>query len=433
MRGLTDFAIRNLKPAVQFDREIPDPGQRGLYVVIQPTGAKSFAVRYRYGGKPRKLTLNGGISLAAARKAAGDALYEVEQGRDPSEAKKITKAKAARAQADTVQAICEEYLAREGQKLRTASSREATLRRLVFPEIGNQPIHTLRRSQLVRLLDKIEDQNGERSADIVLAYLSRVFNWHAGRSDEFRTPIVRGMRRRNTKEHARNRILTDEELRCVWQTADAGPFGCFVRFLLLTGARRGEAAAISRKEINGGEWTLPAARNKTKVDLVRPLSAAAQQELSRVPKLAGTDFVFSIDGHSALGGFTRRKKSSIKPPALPAGRCMISEGLHAALWRAPAYKANMLKGALATSSAASKAPIIGTTMSTKCASPMRTGDVDRADRQSTGQRRRDGAVLTRAPREQQEALSEFSRKRVKWFWVCRRVIAKNISHSLAGC
>jgi integrase len=207
-----------------------------------------------------------------------------------------------------VQAICEEYLTREGQKLRTGSSREATLRRLVFPEIGNQPIHTLRRSQLARLLDKIEDENGERSADIVLAYLSRVFNWHAGRSDEFRTPIVRGMRRRNTKEHARNRFLNDDELRSVWKTADTGPFGCFIKILLLTGARRGEVAAMSWKEINGAEWALPAARNKTKVDLIRPLSAAAQRVLSHLPKLAGTDFVFSIDGHSALGGFTRRKR-----------------------------------------------------------------------------------------------------------------------------
>jgi integrase len=117
------------------------------------------------------------------------------------------------------------------------------------------------------------------------------------------------MRRRNTKEHARNRILTDDELRSVWQTLDTGPFGCFVKFLLLTGARRGEAAAMSWKEISSAEWTLPTARNKTKVDLVRPLSAVAQQELSQLPKLAGTDFVFSIDGHSALGGFTRRKRA----------------------------------------------------------------------------------------------------------------------------
>jgi integrase len=66
---------------------------------------------------------------------------------------------------------------------------------------------------------------------------------------------------------------------------------------------------MSWREIIGTEWTLPAARNKTKVNLVRPLSAAAQQELFKVPKLAGTDFVFSIDGQSALGGFTRRKKA----------------------------------------------------------------------------------------------------------------------------
>ena len=271
-----------------------------------------------------------------------------------------------------MRAICGKYLAREGHKLRTASSREATLRRLVFPEIGNQPIHTLRRSQLVRLLDKIEDENGGRSADIVLAYLSRVFNWHAGRSDEFRTPIVRGMRRRNTKEHARNRILTDDELRSVWQTADTGPFGCFVNFLLLTGARRGEAAAMSWKEISCAEWTLPATRNKTKVDLVRPLSAAAQHELSQVPKLAGTDFVFSIDGHSALGDLLGAKEYSINPPVLPVGRCTICVGQRGASWPVRACKANMLKGASATSSGALKALIIVTTTSMRCGWHMRS-------------------------------------------------------------
>jgi hypothetical protein len=78
---LTDISIRNMKPA-DVRQEIPDPGARGLYVVIQPSGLKSFAVRYRYAGMPRKLTLQAGITLAAARKATADALYEVEQGRD---------------------------------------------------------------------------------------------------------------------------------------------------------------------------------------------------------------------------------------------------------------------------------------------------------------------------------------------------------------
>ena len=206
----------------------------------------------------------------------------------------------------------------------------------------------------------------------MLAYLSRVFNWHAGRSDDFRTPIVRGMRRRNTKEHARNRILTDEELRCVWEAADAGPFGCFVKFLLLTGARRGEAAAISRKEINGGEWTLPAARNKTKVDLVRPLSAAAQQVLSNVPKLAGTDFVFSIDGHSALGGFTRRKRVLDQSSGVTGWTLHDLRRTARSLMSRAGVPGEHAERCLGQSSAALKALIIATTMSTKCASPMRS-------------------------------------------------------------
>ena len=72
----------------------------------------------------RKLTL-GGVSLAAARKAAAAALYEVHEGRDPAEAKKATKAKAA-CRANTVQAICEKYLAAKdgGGKLRTADDRK---------------------------------------------------------------------------------------------------------------------------------------------------------------------------------------------------------------------------------------------------------------------------------------------------------------------
>jgi integrase len=84
-------------------------------------------------------------------------------------------------------------------------------------------------------------------------------------------------------------------------------FWMFREILIARGG--GEAAAMSWREISGTEWTLPAARNKTKEKLIRPLSAAAQQELFKVPKLAGTDFVFSIDGHCALGGFTRRKKA----------------------------------------------------------------------------------------------------------------------------
>src|SRR5208282_4063210 len=108
-KGFTDIAIRNLKPG-RARREIPDPGARGLYVVVQPSGHKSFAVRYRFNGQPRKLSL-GTVALAAARKAAAAALYEVEkEGRDPCAAKKAAKAEKRVVEANTFKVIAENYL-----------------------------------------------------------------------------------------------------------------------------------------------------------------------------------------------------------------------------------------------------------------------------------------------------------------------------------
>ena len=103
-------------------------------------------------------------------------------------------------------------------------------------------------------------------ADKVLALLSKVFSWHASRSDEFRSPIVRGMRRSKPNERARERILTDDELRMVWKRTEVnGIFGAFVRFILLTSARRSEAAEMTWGEVKDGVWTLPASRNKTRL------------------------------------------------------------------------------------------------------------------------------------------------------------------------
>jgi integrase len=315
-RAFADIAIRNLKPGSK-RREIPDPGARGLYVVVQPSGVKSFAVRYRHGGKPRKLTLTFGITLAAARKAAADALYQVEQGRDPSTARRQAKQAQRLAAADTFKAVAEEYFQRGGDpgkgggaNLRSKEWREAALERLVYPTLGDRPIAEIRRNEVNRLLDKIEDASGLVMADRALAIIRRIMNWHATRSDDFRSPIVRGMARADAKARARKRTLTDDELRAVWRAAETGggPFERLVQFLLLTAARRNEAAYMRRGELSGADWTLPAARNKTRVDLIRPLSAATQAVLAKVPSLAGCDFVFSTDGRSAINGFSHFKK-----------------------------------------------------------------------------------------------------------------------------
>ena len=306
MARLTDISIKNLKPATT-RREIPDQHQRGLYCIVQPTGAKVFAVRYRFDGRPRKLTLQPGISLAAARKEAADALYQVQQGSDPAEAKSRAREERSAAAANTLEAVAAEFFRRDGAKLRTARDWQRDLARLAFPTLGNRPIASIRRKEIVRLLDDIEDNNGQGQADTILAIVRRIMNWHATRDDDFRSPIVRGMRR--YKEPPRERVLDDDELRAVWRAADStsGPFGYCIKFLLLTACRRDEATHLPWHEIVGDDWFLPADRNKTKVTLKRPLSRATLAVLNKAPRIAGSDFVFSSDG-GWLGGITRRKR-----------------------------------------------------------------------------------------------------------------------------
>ena len=307
-KKLTDIAIRNLKPGPA-RREIPDPGARGLYVIVQPSGVKSFAVRYRYAGKPRKLTLTAGIT--ARGRAQGRSRRALSaRARSRPERDQAPGPAGAAARGGRTRSRPSPRSTRNGKAAGCAAPTGAAACSSAWciPTLGDRPIAEIKRSEIIRLLDKIEDgelqdgtplKGGPVMADRTLAIIRRIMNWHATRCDAFRSPIVRGMARAD--EGARTRILTDDELRRVWQAAEAGegPFDRLVQFLLLTAARRSEAAAMTWQEIDGTDWTLPASRNKTKVDLVRPLSAAAQDVLARVPRLVGCPFVFSTDGTSA--------------------------------------------------------------------------------------------------------------------------------------
>src|SRR5262249_29346416 len=155
-----------------------------------------------------------------------------DRGVDPREARKAARAKAADAAADTLRAVCQKYIAREGGKLRTLRQRERVLVRHVYPTLGDRPIGAIRRGEIVRLLDHIEDRRGSRTADVVLTVLRRIFHWWAIRDDAFVPPVVKGMARHSTAAHARSRVLDDGELRRVWKAAEtAGVFGSLLKFL----------------------------------------------------------------------------------------------------------------------------------------------------------------------------------------------------------
>jgi integrase len=147
-------------------------------------------------------------------------------------------------------------------------------------------------------------------ADHVLAYLRRVMTWHASRSDDFRSPIVRGMARTRPSQRRRQRVLSDDELKAVWLAAESSQsaFGYLIQFLLLTATRRTEAAAMRRSELIKSDWIIPQERYKTGLELVIPLSSPAQAVLATMPRIGKSGFVFTTDGKRPIGGFSKFKR-----------------------------------------------------------------------------------------------------------------------------
>jgi integrase len=276
----------------------------GFGLMVTKGGHRSYVYQYRAGGRSRRMTFPITLGLDKARREARKAVGGVAGGGDPLGERR----KAAAMGENTLQTICEDYLKREGKRLRSRKIIDNSLKRLVYPKLGARQIDGILRSEIVKLLDKIEDKNGPVMADRVLAYVRKVMNWHASRSDDFRSPIVRGMARTKTKERERERVLSDDELRAVWSAAEtfAGPFGRYIRFVLLTATRRNEAADMPDTELLGNDWIIPAARYKTKLDHVVPLSRAARDLLASIPRIKGVSYFFTT-GSTPIRGFGKFK------------------------------------------------------------------------------------------------------------------------------
>jgi integrase len=289
--------VDTLKPG----QSIADLEVRGFTARCLPSGAVSFDFRYRTKtGERRRISLGmlGGITPDQARARAEKQLDQIGNDRDPATERD-------RQRGTTVNAVLDNYVARVLGTKRSKAAQVSAFDRLVRPQVGSRSIYELTRADIAKMFDRVEDNSGPVMADRTLAYLRKAFNWHQARDQNFLSPIVKGMARTSTKERARSRTLTDDELRAIWKaTAGEGAFDRLVRFLLLTGARRTEGSAMEWSEISGTDWTLPAARNKTKVDLVRPLSKAAQAVL---PQRRGK-FVFSTDnGRTSVSGYSKAK------------------------------------------------------------------------------------------------------------------------------
>ena len=268
------------------------PAPRGFGVRVTAAGVKSFVLNYRLKGREYRYTIGRYPEWSALRavRQARELRQRIDRGENPLDD---------RAPAPTVKTVAEvlddfmsRYARNKDRPLRSADEYESAFSRLVRPAIGNLGIHDVRRSNIVEMLDKIEDKSGPVMADRTLAYLRKAFNWHATRDDRFVPPIVRGMARTKARERARERILSDDEVRILWPKL-SGTFGGIVKLLLLTAQRRLEVARIHRAEIANGVWVIPKERYKSKRANLVPLSAAALAVIEAQPKIENCDYVFT--------------------------------------------------------------------------------------------------------------------------------------------
>ena len=318
-KALTVRTIDTLaKPATR--REVPDGLVNGLYLVCQPSGARSWAVRYRAAdGRPRKYTIPGtypAIDLKSARELAQSALVAVAKGGDPAAEKKAARFGAKLpTDRDLVEKVVDTFIERYA-KANTKSWPEAKriLEREVVAHWRGRRLGEIGRADVHELLDGVVDRGSPVMANRVLAALRKCCSWAAERGiittspcDKIKPP---------TAERSRDRVLTDDELRGLWTATDAigWPFRDLVRLLMLTGQRRDEIGRMRWSEIDldAALWTIPKERAKNGQAHAVPLSAPALAILTALPRINGgkgsIDYLFTVTGKTPVSGFSNAKE-----------------------------------------------------------------------------------------------------------------------------
>jgi integrase len=315
---LTDLKIKNL-PIPDKRQEAPDGKIGGLYLVVQPTGAKSWAVRYRAEGKPRKLTIGAypNIDLATARRRAQEALGDVAGGKDPAGAKRAAREmrKTDReVEANRLDKVAATYVDRYVKREVGAAwgaEIERQIRVEIVPKLGKKHIGAITKSDVLNLLDKIVDRGSPITANRVHSTLRQLFNWALDRDLIKTSPMPKSA---PATETARDRVLSDDEIFVVWRSLESigWPFGPIGKLLLLTGARRDEIAAGTWAEIDldAKTWTVPGSRSKNGEPHEIPLCHIAVEILKGLPRIAGKPgFVFTTTGQSPVSGFSKAKRA----------------------------------------------------------------------------------------------------------------------------
>jgi integrase len=297
--------------------EIADGALTGLYLVVQPSGAKSWAARYRHNGKPAKLTLGPypRLGLGEAREAAREALRIVSEGRDPT-ADKVTLARLRRQPKPAPDHNFEKVLlrfiaAQERKGRRSAAETKRILVKDALPRWKERSIAGITAGDVVEAVDAIVERGSPVAASRFRAWLSKLFSFAVRSQLRPDNPAKAVENPVDPKSIRRDRRLDDAELVLVWRAAErlGYPFGPAVQLLVLTGQRLREVIESTWDEfdLKAGSWTIPRERAKNNREHRVPLSDAALSIVNGLPRHASSPFLFTTTGTAPISGISKAK------------------------------------------------------------------------------------------------------------------------------
>jgi integrase len=328
-RSLTKLLVERTAPQPSRDVFLWDSKLPGFGARIYPSGKRMYIFQYRTKARQQRrvaIGLHGPtFTVEKARQRAGDLYEAVRKGRDPAQEDRT----AASRQPDTIERVAEQFIEKYLQQKKRAPSYIHDTRALfdnhVLSKWRNRDIKSIRRRDVIELLDGVVEKGKPIAANRVLAAVRKLFNWALQRDIIEASPVA--LVAMPSAETKRERTLSANEVRTLWpQFAALGyPFGPFLQMALATGQRREEVAGMRWQDIDEAEgtWTLPSESTKPgrahivplaplAMDILREARQSAMQLVGQLandpagaPKLP--EYVFTTRGDRPISGYSKAK------------------------------------------------------------------------------------------------------------------------------